>query len=123
MVSLNPSSVRTTILEHHRVLTRKLDYLQQAAYGLASEGTASIDCALALGRELCKEFSDHIELEDQLLVPALREADAWGELRAEQVTRQHSEHRRELSALAVDDPCSIEPRTLAVQLADLVSVL
>ena len=123
MVSLRPSSVRIQILEHHRDLTRKLDHLQKAAVVLAAAGSASLDRALALGRELCKELSEHIELENQILVPALRETDAWGEIRAQELARQHWARRRDLAALPVDDPCAIEPHALAVQLVDLVAMV
>jgi hypothetical protein len=118
-----PSSVRTCILEQHHALAQKLDHVQQSAAALAAAGHASLERAIALGRELCREFAAHIELEDRLLVPALREVDAWGEIRVQELARTHGQQQEELQALPLSEPCPVEPCALAARLIAIIEAL
>jgi hypothetical protein len=111
-----------TILEHHRALAHTLDHVQQVASGLLVAGHGSLEHALGLACELCKKFSEHVDLEVDILVPALRESDAWGNLRAQELTEKLGAQRRELSALAIPDEC-LEPCVLAERLVALVEEL
>jgi hypothetical protein len=49
--------------------------------------------------KLVQAVRDHLAMEDRLLVPALREADGWGVVRAERVAAEHAEQRELLVAL------------------------
>jgi hemerythrin-like domain-containing protein len=44
-------------------------------------------------------FRRHLALEDRILVPTLREIDAWGEERARRVEQEHSEQRGTIQAI------------------------
>jgi iron-sulfur cluster repair protein YtfE (RIC family) len=119
-----PSSVRTCMLEQHRALAEKLDHVQQAAAALAAAGHASVERAIALGHELCREIAEHIEIEDRLLVPALRDVDAWGEIRAQQLSQKHGQTQQELQALQLDEHhCPLEPCALAARLIAVIEAL
>lgn len=97
--------------------------MQQAAAVLAAAGHASLERALALGHELRREFNAHLDLEDRLLVPALRDGDAWGEIRAQQVAAKHGELRQELQALPLHESCPLDPCALAARLIAVIEAL
>jgi hypothetical protein len=111
------------ILEQHRALAGTLDQVQQAASGLIAAGHASIERALELAHELSKRFSEQIDLEEGILVPALRDSDAWGHQRAAELTQKLGEQRRELSSLQLTDDCAAEPYALAERLVAVVESL
>jgi Hemerythrin HHE cation binding domain len=50
-------------------------------------------------RELVRLLWNHLAFEDRLLPRLLREADGWGEVRADRLEREHARQRAELSAL------------------------
>ena len=49
--------------------------------------------------KLVYEVREHLDLEDRLLVPALRAIDRWGPQRASEVAAEHARQREELTAL------------------------
>jgi hypothetical protein len=125
MSAPSPSSVRAVILEQHQALERTLDDVQQAASHLIAtgHGQASLDRALALCRRLREHASEQIALEEGLLVPTLRDCDAWGQLRAAELMQKLHEQRCELSSLPVSDGCAMEPCALAERLVTVVENL
>lgn len=100
---MRPSGVRKRILREHEELRGRLDTLDALAERLDTEGEAAIPDALAESRAFYDVLIDHIDLEDEILAPALREADAWGDVRAEKLIGHHREQRKELEALAGAD--------------------
>ncbi len=52
--------------------------------------------------QLSTEVERHFRYEEELIVPLLREVDAWGPARAERFCREHEEQRAVLCALASD---------------------
>jgi hypothetical protein len=54
---------------------------------------------LRLTRTLARHLKSQIALEAAILVPALRGADAWGEIRAAKLLEQLRRRRRKLRAL------------------------
>jgi hemerythrin-like domain-containing protein len=52
--------------------------------------------------QLCTEVERHFEYEEEVIVPLLREVDAWGQVRVEQLHAEHAEQRSVLVALAED---------------------
>lgn len=111
MTSIRPAQVRTRILHEHAVLRAQLEQLE-AEVELLDESSAGLAHVLELTQSLYRDMRDHIDYEEQLLVPALREADAWGPLRARELCEHHVLQRVQLRALA--ERCSSEsPAALA----------
>ena len=99
MIVARPSQVRARILENHGELRAKLEKLQQLAFEVDGGGEAVAARAFRLTCELFEQLADRLDIEEQLLVPLLREIDAWGELRADELVRHHELQWRELKAL------------------------
>jgi hypothetical protein len=55
---------------------------------------------LDLAQSLYRDLREHLDFEDALLTPALREVDAWGAVRAAELERHHIGQRQSLHALA-----------------------
>ena len=122
MRSLRPSQVRARIIGDHEGLRRQLDELSQLGAKLQAGDDALFAQALARAQALYDTLRDHIDFEDDLLGPALREADAWGVLRAERLAHHHAEQRQQLREL--DERCRSEsPQGLACLLDALIEEL
>jgi len=52
--------------------------------------------------QLCCEVERHFRFEEEVILPLMREMDAWGPARAEQLCAVHEQHRAVLVALAED---------------------
>jgi iron-sulfur cluster repair protein YtfE (RIC family) len=94
-----PSLVRARILQDHGELCAKLETLQRLASEADGGSNAAVAPAAELTRSLFDELADHLDVEEQLLLPVLREVDAWGELRADELVKHHENQWRELKAL------------------------
>lgn len=106
-----PSQVRNRILEDHneiRALLEKLEELEAAPAGEAAS-VELINAATTLKTKL----RAHIELEDEILDPALNEVgDAWRKLRQQKLQDLHVEHERLLATLdevLKSDPVASKP--------------
>src|SRR5262245_43762249 len=122
MASPKPSNVRSRIIEQHCVLGQTLDRVQQSAAALLAAGSNSVERAIDLGKELYKELWEKIELEDTLLRPALRDADAWGAIRAEELGRLLAAQRRDLLAMPLQEDPHLDPCVLAARLLSVIEV-
>ena len=103
---MDPSQVRLQALSDHGALRQQLDGLEQAAREAADAPRADGACralreALSV---LAQTLERHLDLEDGILVPALREIDAWGEVRAASVEEEHARQRHALTDL--DHTCA-----------------
>jgi hypothetical protein len=89
----SPSRLLTELVHQHTVLRTMIDNCEL----LADQFDAGTALASALTREVAKlrvSFDAHNAFEEQLLRPVLREADAFGEVRIEQMLQDHiDEHR------------------------------
>ncbi len=94
-----PSQVRRTILDDHAYLRGALDALEALAEALLGGDSEPLAPALAGLHEMKQRFFDHLDLEEAIMVPALRDADAWGPERAQLVLDEHFEQRAELEAM------------------------
>jgi len=96
--SVRTSSVRKRILDEHRVLRDKLDVLELLVDGLREEPKR---CATVsrTARDLLRRLVAHIQLEDAILAPVLRDVDAWGPVRASHLLEHHAEQREQLRSL------------------------
>jgi hemerythrin-like domain-containing protein len=52
--------------------------------------------------QLCTEIEKHLDYEERVLIPILRDADAWGPVRVEQLSKEHAEQRAFLFGLLED---------------------
>jgi iron-sulfur cluster repair protein YtfE (RIC family) len=121
MHSLRPSQIRARILREHIALRSTLDRIAAQALQV-SAGEAPPEQLLQLAQELYGELREHIDFEDALLVPALRDVDAWGAIRASELERHHREQRDSLRVLAVEST-SQTPSALAVSVTGLIAEL
>lgn len=97
---MKPSEVRDRILEEHRKLRAHLDELQGLAERLKA-GERGLSKSVARHcYELFDEFVAHLDLEDRILEPALRELDGWGPVRADNLLEHHREQREQIRELA-----------------------
>ena len=71
---------------------------------LSTGGVVALERVLHLSRALHDDLAQQIELEGRLLVPALRESDAWGKTRAEGLLSRHK--KRSVELIALRDTCS-----------------
>jgi len=120
---MRPSEVRERVLADHEELRGRLERLERLALAAA----AGSDDARALRGE-AESFLDrlaiHMGWEDLHLVPVLREADSWGEVRIERFGREHREQRELLEYVLreLHDERRPEP-VVARRVLDLVALL
>ena len=98
---MNPSEVRESILEQHDDLRRRLSALRELAAKSPSRAAQTSERLRDVGLQTLSALSDHLDYEDLHLLPALREADSWGDERARLVSAEHAE-QRELFRYIVD---------------------
>lgn len=96
---MNPSQLRQKILTEHGTLRVKLGDVKSLAAKARYGEPGSEPQLRQVTLELVKEFRAHVAMEDAELVPVLRDIDAWGQIRAERVERDHEWHRAALDKL------------------------
>jgi hemerythrin-like domain-containing protein len=121
---MRPSEVRRTILEDHGWLRALLADVDEVARRVLA-GDAGLGARLReRGEALHGRFLRHLALEEQQLVPALRDADEWGEERAARLEIEHAAQRAQLERLLAElRDASRTGREVAVALHELVSDL
>lgn len=88
---MKPSEVRRLVLEDHDLLRRLLDEIDTLAIQF-EQGSEQVGGRLRTrGQRLYEKLGEHLELEDRLLVPALRAVGREGKERAERLSREHLE--------------------------------
>ncbi len=92
----SPAAVRRLILADHAKLRRAVDELEARHRAAPVEGSEVLRAAFSA---LLGNLEQHIERENRMLAPALRESDAWGPVRAEAFARHHEAQHRELEAM------------------------
>lgn len=98
-----PSRVRSLVLRSHFEVQQELDRVRAVLSETECKGRTCADEAYVrlaeLTRQLFEHMADLLDLEDELLLPALREADAWGEVRSEELVRLHEQQWQALKGL------------------------
>jgi hypothetical protein len=94
-----PSDVSGRIVGQHRAVRTQLDELSLVAKTLLTGGPAALKSALELTAKLCNDLTKHIVLEAKILLPVLRDADAWGKIRADKLIGRLRVRRQELKDL------------------------
>ena len=120
---MDPSEVRRRILDDHRALRDKLGEIEELA-GVVARYAEAVRGLQSGSAELLETLQGHLDLEDAILAPALRESDSWGDQRADLLLAHHREQRGELGA-ALDDvrEQKITPAELARRMMDLAAEL
>ena len=90
---MQPSEVRRRILEDHERLRREVEQVEGLAREILKDLREPISALRAEAEGLVKRLFAHMKWEETHLLPALREADAWGAERAERLVRDHREQR------------------------------
>ncbi len=125
--TMAPGQVRSVILAEHSHLRGLLDLTQQAAQRVLSGGGFGDDAVRAVrerAQHLRTALFAHLELENRVLVPAIREVPAFGPNRAELVLREHAEQTRLVnSVLTMLDDRHHPPAALAAEVQRLVENL
>jgi hemerythrin-like domain-containing protein len=85
--------VRRRVLKDHAELRAVSAAVEVLAEQVAKGDAGSMGALRLRGRELHERLCEHLELEDRLLVPAIREAGSDGLECAESLSREHSEQR------------------------------
>jgi CBS domain-containing protein/iron-sulfur cluster repair protein YtfE (RIC family) len=118
-----PSEVRARILDEHTMLRAIFIELDRLA-DQASEGPdEQVESALReRSRELCLTLGRHIELENRILAPALRQTDGFGDVRADQLLAEHATQTRALADLLERIDSMTVPQ-LATAVHELISAL
>jgi len=117
---LRPSDVRARILGEHVEIRRLIDALEELAAEEAATGVRVPGRFGALRGRLLEYLLAHIDVENALLVPALRELDAWGQVRAEALLRHHEEQRAWLASLLA---ATTAPPPVGAELVRWVSII
>lgn len=119
---LKPSEVRERILEEHDQLRRLLIDLDALAAAVL-DGKAGLGARLRdKATEIYEVLRAHIDLEDRILAPALRETPGFGELRERRLLEHHAEQRKAfesaIAELRVGPP---SPESLARRVREMVA--
>lgn len=119
-----PSQVRDRILMDHAVIRDRLSALSSLIEEARSGDSHAGQQLGRRGRSFLEFFIAHIELENRLLVPALRQVDAWGDVRADRVRKEHAEQMTEVQLLLEEfgDPFT-GSQEIATRLEDFIAVL
>ena len=93
-----PSAVRKRILEEHKLLLQLLAETEELAERVLAEDRGAADELSRQARELYRTLLRHLELEDQILIPALLDTGAYGPERVERLQSEHARQRDQLRA-------------------------
>jgi len=108
---VDPSQIRARVIADHEGFRDVLDRLERRTRAADGGDAAALQELRGLAQGLLERLQEHMRWEEHYLRPALREADAWGEERAERLTREHAEQREELAFILqrLRDPERPEP--------------
>lgn len=95
---MDPSRVRTQILQDHASLRQQLSELEVAVDEMLTDQSKT-PTVRVLARQILVELTRHTHLEDTILVPVLRTIDAWGSVRSAQLLAHHKAQRAQIQEL------------------------
>lgn len=95
---MSPSAVRDAVLRQHVQLRVWLARIEAHANDLM-DARGPIGALASELSGLRPWLDAHLRFEEELLFPALAEADAWAEVRIEHLTRDHAEQREHLRTI------------------------
>lgn len=127
--NLPPSQVCELMRTEHTNIRMLLDRTDdQAREVLATDGSAKqadvdreVHALRDAARQLYTSLSAHIELENRILAPALKQTDAWGPLRADGLLSCHAEQKLALEGALMElDDLTQPPKALAAHVELLI---
>ncbi len=122
-VRAKPEAVRRRILREHERIRSVLDHMEALAGRVACGDRASASTLRRWTRELAVAVREHLDLEEEILVPAIREVDGFGDARADALLDEH-DAQRALLGRVVDDLCgATNDSALAVGVMELIRAL
>jgi iron-sulfur cluster repair protein YtfE (RIC family) len=98
---MRPSEVLSRIKYEHAELRERMVLLETHLAALSDGEPSGLAQVLEHARGLSARLAEHVDLEDALLAPTLRAADAWGDQRASALIEHHRDQRRDIAALLV----------------------
>jgi iron-sulfur cluster repair protein YtfE (RIC family) len=96
---MQPSEVRERVLHDHQSLRQRVDELESLAEEVIGSGRSPVGKLRQAATELLHALTRHMAWEDLHLVPALRDADAWGPERVARFEAEHEQQRADLREL------------------------
>lgn len=121
---MRPSEVRRHVLRDHAELRERLERLEARARDVLAGRPVSARALRADGERLLDLLATHMSWEERYLVPVLREADGFGEVRCERFAEEHREQRELLAYALRKLHDSLRPdAVIAGNLLDLVELL
>jgi hemerythrin-like domain-containing protein len=90
---MTQADVRRVVLQQHEELRAIAGALSEAAERVIGGDPESLGALRERGFELHGRLIDHLEYEDQLLLPAVRASGEVGVRRVEQLVAEHAEQR------------------------------
>ncbi len=122
-VRAKPEAVRRRILREHERIRSVLDHMEALAGRVACGDRASASTLRRWTRELAVAVREHLDLEEEILVPAIREVDGFGDARADALLDEH-DAQGALLGRVVDDLCgATNDSALAVGVMELIRAL
>ncbi len=127
--NLPPSQVCELMRTEHTNIRALLDRAEHQAREVLSSGKTietddlerNVHALRDTARQLYMTLSAHIELEDRILAPVLRQTDAWGPLRAERLLSRHAAQKQALEGALMElDDLMQPPNGLAVHVGKLI---
>lgn len=91
-----PTQVRERVMADHEQLRGTIRRARTLARSV-NDDPATFDAFAVAAGELLSAVSDHLDLEDEILVPVLDSIDAWGPERAKRLAAEHAEQREVLA--------------------------
>jgi iron-sulfur cluster repair protein YtfE (RIC family) len=119
---MTPSEIRNKVLREHAALRVLMTEANDACRKVREDRASLADLVYQVDR-LVRSLAKHLEMEDRVLVPTLREIDAWGAVRAENIAAEHERQRAELIELATLGHDADNARLLAATLSSFVQAL
>lgn len=96
---MNPSEVRNRVLADHELLRERLARIEILARTVLEGRVGAASELRDHAAELGVELSNHFDLEDDILVEVLRNADPWGPERVARLQEDHARQRQMLAQL------------------------
>jgi len=121
---MRPSEVRARVLADHEQLRDRLNRIERLARQARAHQAPSPSDLRGEAEALLDRLAIHMHWEDRHLVPVLREADGWGDVRVERFAQEHREQRELLEYVLRELHDSRRPEgVVAGKVLDLVALL
>lgn len=96
---MKPSQIRERILADHDALRKDLEELDSEACAVLEGDRPLLGVLRSDAERLLDQLQVHMRWEERYLLPALRNADAWGRERAQRMLADHREQRDTIALL------------------------